>query len=73
MRSFGAHQRSFDRTIQVIIEDRYAYVTACTSELNHTVAFRYLKQIIIQHGRRNINTPEGRKDFEHYIFQLMDL
>lgn len=72
MRSFGAHQRSFDHTIQVIIEDRYAYVTACTSELNHTVAFRYLKQIIIQHGRRNINTPEGRKDFEHYMFQLMD-
>ena len=71
-RSFSANDKCFGYSIQVIISNNHAYVTACSPELNHMVSFEYLRDIVKQHGYQDIYTPKGKQDFENYLRRTME-
>lgn len=71
-RSFGANPNCFNYSIQIKITDRHAYATACTSTLNHMVAFKYLQHIVYQHKSYDVYTIQGKSDFENYITRTME-
>lgn len=70
-RSFGAHPRSKDHTIQYVVENEVAYISAATSQFPHRICFKFLQNLMEKNHGGDATSARGKPAFEKFIRERM--